>query len=123
MKVEVDGKEITTTETGFLTNLEDWNEDIAKVIAEQESIELTQRHWDVINYLRDEFINNKENQPNLRNMVKDLGKMWGEKIDTKTLFDLFPGKPDKQAGRIGGLPESRRTVSYTHLTLPTIYSV
>jgi sulfur relay (sulfurtransferase) DsrC/TusE family protein len=33
--------------------------------------------------------------------------MWGEKIDTKTLFDLFPGKPDKQAGRIGGLPESR----------------
>ena len=57
MKVEVDGKEISTTDTGFLTNLEDWNEDIAKVIAEQESIELSQRHWDVINYLRDEFIN------------------------------------------------------------------
>ena len=59
MKVEVDGKEISTTDTGFLTNLEDWNEDIAKVIAAQESIELSQRHWDVINYLRDEFINNK----------------------------------------------------------------
>ena len=112
MKVEVDGKEVPTTDTGFLTNLEDWNEGVAEVIAEQESIELSQRHWDVINYLRDEFINNKENQPNLRNMVKDLGKMWGEKIDTKTLFDLFPGKPDKQAGRIGGLPESRRKGGY-----------
>jgi tRNA 2-thiouridine synthesizing protein E len=97
MKVEVDGKEVPTTDTGFLTNLEDWNEEVAKVIAEQESIELSQRHWDVINYLRDEFINNKENQPNLRNMVKDLGKMC---------------KPDKQAGRIGGLPESRRKGGY-----------
>ena len=112
MKVEVDGKEIPTTDTGFLTNLEHWNEDVAKVIAEQEGIELSERHWDVINYLRDEFINNKENQPNLRNMVKDLGKKWGEKIDTKTLFDLFPRKPDKQAGRIGGLPESRRIGAY-----------
>ena len=74
--------------------------------------ELTDKHWDVINYLRDEFINNKENQPNTRNMVKDIGKIWGEKIDTKTLFDLFPGNPSKQAGRIGGLPESRRKGGY-----------
>ena len=102
MKVEVNGKVIETSETGFLTKLEDWNEEV----------ELTQRHWDVINYLRDEFINNKENQPNTRHMVKDLGKLWGEKIDTKTLFDLFPGNPSKQAGRIGGLPESRRKGGY-----------
>ena len=53
MKVEVDGKEIPTTDTGFLTNLEDWNEDVAKVIADQEGIDLSERHWDVINYLRD----------------------------------------------------------------------
>ncbi len=76
MKVEVDGKEIATSDTGFLTKIEDWTEDVAKVIAEQEGIELSQKHWDVINYLRDEFINNKENQPNTRNMVKDLGKIW-----------------------------------------------
>ena len=112
MKVELNGQEVETTDTGFLVNLEDWNEDIAKVIAAQEEIELTERHWDVINYLRDEFINNKENQPNTRNMVKDIGKIWGEKIDTKTLFDLFPGNPSKQAGRIGGLPESRRKGGY-----------
>ena len=69
MKVEVNGQEIATTDTGFLTNIEDWTEDVAKVIAQQEGIELTQKHWDVINYLRDEFINNKENQPNTRNMI------------------------------------------------------
>ena len=111
MKVEVNGNEVSTTETGFLVNIEDWTEDVAQVIAAQEGIVLEQRHWDVINYLRDEFIN-KENQPNTRNMIKDMGKLWGEKIDSKTLFDLFPGNPSKQAGRIGGLPESRRKGGY-----------
>ena len=112
MKVEVNGNEVSTTETGFLVNIEDWTEDVAQVIASQEGIVLEQRLWDVINYLRDEFINNKENQPNTRNMIKDMGKLWGEKIDSKTLFDLFPGNPSKQAGRIGGLPESRRKGGY-----------
>ena len=112
MKVEIEGKEIEATETGFLVNIEDWNEDIAMVIAQQEGIELTEKHWDVIKYLRDEFINNKENQPNTRTMVKDLGKLLGENIDSKALFDLFPGNPSKQAGRIGGLPESRRKGGY-----------
>ena len=69
MKVEVNGQEIATTDTGFLTNIEDWTEDVASANAQQEGIELTQKHWDVINYLRDEFINNKENQPNTRNMI------------------------------------------------------
>ena len=112
MKVEVNGQEIATTDTGFLTNIEDWTEEVASVIAQQEGIELTQKHWDVINYLRHEFINNKVNQPHSRNMIKDMGKLWGEKIDSKALFDLFPGNPSKQAGRIGGLPESRRKGGY-----------
>ena len=49
MKVEVNGQEIATTDTGFLTNIEDWTEDVAAVIAQQEGIELSQKHWDVIN--------------------------------------------------------------------------
>jgi tRNA 2-thiouridine synthesizing protein E len=112
MAIEIDGKTIETTATGFLENISDWDEAVAAKIAEEEGIELTQRHWDVINYLRDEFINNGGNQPNTRNMNKDMGKIWGEKIGSKELFDLFPGGPSKQAGRIGGLPESRRKGGY-----------
>ena len=41
-----------------------------------------------------------------------MGKLWGEKIDSKALFYLFPGNPSKKAGRIGGLPESRRKGGY-----------
>ena len=105
-------KEIETTPTGFLVNQDEWSEELANVIAAEEAIELTQRHWDVINYLRDEYFNNAQNQPNVRTMVKDMGKHWGEKIESKTLFDLFPGNPSKQAGRIAGLPESRRKGGY-----------
>jgi tRNA 2-thiouridine synthesizing protein E len=113
MTLEVDGKTIETTPTGFLVNVEDWNENIGKAIAEQEDLELTDRHWDVINYLRDEYINNAGNQPNTRNMVKAMTKKWNDKsVKAKTLYDLFPGDPSKQGGRIGGLPESRRKGGY-----------
>ena len=113
MAINVDGKEIETTQMGFLVNIEDWNEGIASHIADEEGIALTDKHWDVINYLRDEFINNGGNQPNTRNMTKAMAKAWGEKkVDAKVLYDLFPGNPSKQAGRIGGLPESRRKGGY-----------
>lgn len=113
MKVEVEGKVIETTPTGFLVNVGDWNEQIAEVIAEQEGISLTDQHWDVINYLRDEYINNGGNQPNTRNMVKAMAKLWNDKsVSAKNLYALFPGDPSKQAGRISGLPESRRKGGY-----------
>ena len=113
MTIEVNGKSIETTASGFLENIEDWSEDLAKIIADDEKLELTERHWDVVNYLRDEFINNAGNQPNTRNMVKAMTKLWGDKsINAKTLYDLFPGDPSKQGGRIGGLPESRRKGGY-----------
>ena len=113
MAIEFDGKSIETTATGFLVNLTDWSEGLAKIIAAEEDIELTDRHWDLINYLRDEYINNAENQPNTRNIVKAMGKVWGTKASQKDMFELFPnGGPSKQAGRIAGLPESRRKGGY-----------
>ncbi len=113
MSITIDGREIETTDSGFLVNVEDWSEAVAENIAEQEKLELTERHWDVINYLRDEYINNAGNQPNTRNLVKAMSKIWGDKsINAKTLYDLFPGDPSKQGGRISGLPESRRKGGY-----------
>ena len=113
MSITVNGQEIETTDSGFLVNVEDWNEAIAEEIASQEKLELSDRHWDLINFLRDEFINNAGNQPNTRNLVKAMAKTWGDKsVNAKTLYDLFPGDPSKQGGRIAGLPESRRKGGY-----------
>jgi tRNA 2-thiouridine synthesizing protein E len=112
MEVVVDGKQINVTETGFLVSLDDWNEKVAEVIAGQEGIALTPEHWDVIKYLREEYINHNGNQPNNRTMLKDMSDKWGKKVTSKMMYDLFPGNPSKQAGRIGGLPESMRKGGY-----------
>lgn len=113
MTLEIGGKVIATTPTGFLENQEDWNEEIAHAIAAEEGIELTERHWAVINFLRDQFFNNGGVQPNTRTMVKGMAGVWdGEKVEAKTLYELFPRDPSKQGGRIAGLPESRRKGGY-----------
>jgi len=112
MALVVEGKEIETTATGFLANINDWSEELAIAIASEEGIELAERHWDLINYLREEFVNNGGNQPNNRAILKAMSDKWGSKISSKELYDLFPGNPSKQAGQIGGLPESRRKGGY-----------
>ena len=113
MTIEIDGETIAFTASGFLENIEDWSEATAEQIAMQEGIVLTDRHRDLISFLRDEFLNNAGNQPNTRNIVKAMSKKWGDKsINAKSLYDLFPGDPSKQAGKIGGLPESRRKGGY-----------
>lgn len=112
MAIEFDGKTIETNDNGYLLDIEDWTEELAPVLAGLEDIELTDRHWDVIRYLREEFIDNRGNQPNTRAILKAMSAAWGEKISQKDLYDLFPGDPSKQGGRIAGLPESRRKGGY-----------
>ena len=112
MAIELNGKTIETTPNGYLVDVNDWSEELAKHIAEEEGVELTEKHWDLMNYLRDEFINNGGNQPNTRNIIKEMGAKWGSKPSQKDLYELFPKDPSKQGGRIAGLPESRRKGGY-----------
>jgi len=106
------GKEIPTDERGYLLNTADWSEELAEAMAEAEGIKLTEKHWDIINYLRDEYFNNNGNQPNTRTIIKAMSEKWGEKVKQKDVYELFPLDPSKQAGRIAGLPESKRKGGY-----------
>ena len=112
MAYEVNGKTIETDANGYLVDLHEWNEDVAKLIAKDEGLELTQEHWDLVHFLRDAYVNENGHQPNDREINKFLGEKWGRKISSKEAYDLFPGKPSKQAGKIAGLPESRRKGGY-----------
>lgn len=112
MALDVNGKSIETDKNGYLVNIEEWNEDVAKAIAAAEGLTLTDKHWDLINYLRDEYINNAGNQPNTRNILKAMSDKWGKNLIQKDIYDLFPRDPSKQGGRIAGLPESRRKGGY-----------
>ena len=96
MALEVNGNSIATTEAGYLVDLNDWNEDICKALAAEEGIELTDKHLDVVAFLRDEYINNGGNQPMERAITKHMSGVWGEKLKGKDLYNLFPGAPSKQ---------------------------
>ena len=113
MAYEIKGKVLETTENGYLASHDDWDREVGEAIAASEGVTLTQDHWDVIEYLRDAYINRNGEQPNNRAMLKAMQDKWPErKVDNKTLFDLFPGNPSKQAGMIAGLPESMRKGGY-----------
>ena len=113
MGYEVNGKVLETTENGFLVSQDDWDKDVAQAIAAAEGLTLSQDHWDVIDYLREAYFDHNGEQPNNRAILKAMQDKWaGRKVDNKTLFDLFPGNPSKQAGMIAGLPESMRKGGY-----------
>ncbi len=111
MPYEINGKTIETDANGYLVDPNDWSEELARLIAADEEIELTDKHMDVLNYLREEWFDNS-NQPNERTILKAMGERWGARISSKDLYDLFPKMPSKQGGKIAGLPESRRKGGY-----------
>ena len=105
MALEVNGKTYEVDEEGFLLNLNEWNEDVAKALAQGENIDMTENHWEVINFLR-EYYNEYQIAPAVRVLTKAIGKKLGpEKGNSKYLYDLFPFGPGKQACKIAGLPK------------------
>lgn len=112
MGYDVEGTSVEANENGYLLNVDDWSEEVAKAIAASEDLELTEKHFDVLNYLRGEYINNAGNQPNDRTILKEMGRIWGTSVTSREMYELFPNQPSKQAGKIAGLPESRRKGGY-----------
>ena len=112
MALEVNGQTIATTEDGYLEDSNDWNHDVAQAIADADELPMTERHWDVVKYLRDEHVNNNGAEPNERTILKAMSKLWGEKVSSKLMYEMFPTMPSKQGRKIAGLPKSTRKGGY-----------
>ncbi len=112
MAYDFNGTEIETTDNGFLVNAEDWSKELAEHMANAEGITLSDKHWDLIDFLRDEYMNNSGATPNTRNIVKAMSKAWGEKVSQKDVYALFNGDPSKVAGKFAGAAESKRKGGY-----------
>jgi tRNA 2-thiouridine synthesizing protein E len=105
MSIEVGGKTLETDEEGYLVNLSDWSEDVANMIAKAENVEMSENHWEVVNFLRD-YYNEFQIAPAVRVLTKAIGKKLGpDKGNSKYLYELFPYGPAKQACKIAGLPK------------------
>ncbi len=102
MSYFVEGAELETDAEGYLLE-PDYRDETVHVIAAAENIQLTDAHWQVINYLREQF-RDHGHTPNFRNMLKDIQEFMPD-ADSKSLYDLFPVGPAKQAAKIAGLPQ------------------
>ncbi len=96
-QVNFAGIAVDFNEEGYMTDSSQWNEDIARSIASEEGIELTDKHFEVLNYLRDKHA---AGEPLTIRKVGNSGI-----VDIKGLYQLFPGGPLKKSSRIAGIPK------------------
>jgi TusE/DsrC/DsvC family sulfur relay protein len=90
--VEVDAE-------GFLQKPEQWTEEMAGDIARESGIdELTDRHWQVVNFMRKSYLDTGS-APSIRTLGKASG------VPIKELYALFPKGPAKLAAKIAGIPK------------------
>jgi len=102
MPYTVNGNELETDEQGYLLE-PDFSDEVVRVIAEAEGIALTDAHWQIVAYLRDEY-REHGHTPNFRNMLKGVSELIPG-MDSKALYDLFPLGPAKQGAKVAGLPQ------------------
>jgi TusE/DsrC/DsvC family sulfur relay protein len=94
---ELHQKQIDVNEEGYLTDLNQWDREVAMAIAEEEGISMTDRHWEVIQYLQDEY--RKGTALSIR-FIKNGGV-----VSVKEFYALFPGGPLKISSKIAGIPK------------------
>lgn len=101
--IEIAGKPVHVNEEGFLTEYTEWDEGIAKVLAVQIGIEMNEKRWEIINFLREDFKTVGETATSRR--VQTVGG-----VPVKEQFELFPKKPAKKMAYIAGLPKPKGCV-------------
>ncbi|MEG0279721.1 MAG: TusE/DsrC/DsvC family sulfur relay protein [Morganella sp. (in: enterobacteria)] len=105
-----EGREIATDAQGYLLNVQDWQESMIPLLAEQEEISLTEQHREVILFVR-EFYLEFNTSPAIRMLVKAITQKYGEdRGNSRYLYRLFPKGPAKQATKLAGLPKPVRCI-------------
>lgn len=87
----------------YLSGLDNWNEDLARAMAEQEGIRMTDEHLDVICTLRDQYAECGP-APNARTLLRTLEHIYQDQGGRKYLYGLFPRGPISQGCHLAGLP-------------------
>ncbi len=91
------GVTIDVNEEGYMTDSSQWTKEIAAEIAKEEGIDITDKHYEVIEYIRNKIAAGEGLT------IRGIGK--SGVVDVKTFYQLFPGAPLKKATKISGVPK------------------
>ena len=98
----INGNQVEINDEGYLLNSDQWTEQIALEIAKEEGIDLSDKHFKLISYLRERSMNGESLS------LRKVGK--SGIVDIKEFYQLFPGAPLKKASRIAGIPKPESCV-------------
>ncbi len=91
------GVTVQVNEEGYLLDLKQWSRDMAVEIAKELGISLTEKHFMVLEFLR---------QKQTAGETLTIRKVGTSGIvDIKEFYQLFPGGPLKFASKIAGIPK------------------
>ncbi len=91
------GQVISVNEEGYLEDQNQWTKEIALEIAKEENLDLTEKHFEVIEFIRTKV------QSGESLTIRSIGN--SGKTDIKGFYTLFPGAPLKKASKIAGVPK------------------
>lgn len=88
---------VEVTDDGFLADPMQWNVNIAREFSIEEGIVLTEKHFEVLYYLR--LSHSKGEKISIRTLRNT------SVVDLKSFYHLFKTNPLKKACKIAGLPK------------------
>jgi len=91
---------VQTDAEGYLSNRDDWSEELAQEFAEQFSVTLSDEHWKVLNVAR-AIESESGSSPGLRKISKR------SETPIKAIYKLFPDGPAKLIAKIAGIPKPK----------------
>jgi tRNA 2-thiouridine synthesizing protein E len=91
------GVTVDVNEEGYFTNPSQWSKAMAAEIAKEENLELTDKHYAVLDFIRDRY------QKGEALTIRSVGN--SGIVDIKGFYGLFPGAPMKKAAKVAGIPK------------------
>lgn len=93
---------IKRNDQGYLEDFSQWTKEVGVEIAKENSIDMTEEHWEVISYLQEKH--KKEEALSIRG-IKKSGV-----VNIKEFYNLFPGGPLKVSTMIAGIPKPKSCI-------------
>jgi len=91
------GQSIEVNDEGYMVDASQWTKEVAAELAKEEGIELTDKHYEVLEFLRN------ANEKGETLTIRRVGK--SGIVDIKGLYKLFPGGPLKYSSKYAGIPK------------------
>jgi tRNA 2-thiouridine synthesizing protein E len=97
METTMMNQTLATSPEGYLLDAKQWTRDWALEVAKSYNLELTDKHWEVIEWLR------KKQEEGVALTIRKVGS--SGIVDIKQFYALFPGGPLKISSKIAGIPK------------------